>query len=98
MATKDEVFTLELTEVSGGKEPFGYTVTGLPTGLSFVESSLTIAGTPTLVEDAAVTFAVEDGDGDTASQEFQISVEEDTEPTFPYTIPNSEHGVGATLE
>ena len=95
MATKDEVFTLVLTAVSGGKEPFGYTVTGLPTGLSFVESSLTIAGTPTLVEDAAVTFAVEDGDGDTASQEFQISVEEDTEPTFPYTIPNSETRVGS---
>ena len=39
------------------------------------------------VEDADVTFAVEDDDGDTASQEFQISVSEgDTEPTFPYTI------------
>ena len=95
MATKDEVFTLILTAVSGGREPFTYTVTGLPTGLSFVESSLTIAGTPTLVEDAAVTFAVEDGDGDTASQEFQISVEEDTEPTFPYTIPNSVTRVGS---
>ena len=95
MATKDEVFTLILTAVSGGKEPFTYTVTGLPTGLSFVESSRTIAGTPTLVEDAAVTFAVEDGDGDTASQEFQISVEEDTEPTFPYTIPNSVTRVGS---
>ena len=99
MATKDEVFTLVLTAVSGGKEPFDYTVTGLPdglpTGLSFDEPSLTIAGTPTQIQDAAVTFAVEDGDGDTASQEFQISVEEDTEPTFPYTIPNSETRVGS---
>ena len=33
MATKDEVFTLVLTAVSGGKEPFTYTVTGLPDGL-----------------------------------------------------------------
>ena len=99
MATKDEVFTLVLTAVSGGKEPFTYTVTGLPdglpTGLSFDEPSLTIAGTPTQIQDAAVTFAVEDGDGDTASQEFPISVEEDTEPTFPYTIPNSETRVGS---
>ena len=47
MATKDEVFTLVLTAVSGGKEPFTYTVTGLPdglpTGLSFDEPSLTIS-------------------------------------------------------
>ena len=95
MATKDEVFTLELTAVSGGKEPFTYTVTGLPnglpTGLTFVESSLTITGTPTQIQVVDVTFAVEDDDGDTASQEFQISVSEgDTEPTFPYTIPNME--------
>ena len=87
MATKDEVYTLELTAVSGGKEPFTYTVTGLPTGLSFDKPSLTIIGTPTQVQVADVTFAVEDHDGDTASQEFQISVSEgDTEPTFPYTI------------
>ena len=91
MATKDEVFTLKLKAVSGGKEPFDYTVTGLPTGLptglSFVEATLTITGTPTQVQVADVTFAVEDDDGDTASQEFQISVSEgDTEPTFPYTI------------
>ena len=99
MATKDEVFTLVLTAVSGGKEPFDYTVTGLPdglpTGLSFDKPSLTITGTPTQIQDAAVTFAVEDDDGDTASQEFQISVEEDTEPTFPYTIPNFEPRVGS---
>ena len=93
MATKDEVFTLVLTAVSGGKEPFTYTVTGLPTGLptglSFDKPSLTIIGTPTQIQVADVTFAVEDDDGDTASQDFQISVSEgDTEPTFPYTIPD----------
>ena len=88
MATKDEVFTLVLT-ARGGKEPFTYTVTGLPTGLSFDKPSLTIIGTPTQIQVADVTFAVEDDDGDTASQDFQISVSEgDTEPTFPYTIPD----------
>ena len=89
MATKDEVFTLVLTAVSGGKEPFTYTVTGLPTGLSFDKPSLTIIGTPTQVQVADVTFAVEDDDGDTASEEFQISVSEgDTNPSFSYTIPD----------
>ena len=83
MATKDEVFTLVLTAVSGGKEPFTYTVTGLPTGLptglSFDKPSLTIIGTPTQIQVADVTFAVEDDDGDTASQDFQISVSEGTQ-------------------
>ena len=89
MATKDEVFTLVLTAVSGGKEPFDHTVTGLPTGLSFDKPSLTITGTPTQVQVADVTFAVEDDDGDTASEEFQISVSEgDTNPSFSYTIPD----------
>ena len=89
MATKDEVFKLALTAVSGGKEPFDHTVTGLPTGLSFDKPSLTITGTPTQVQVADVTFAVEDDDGDTASQEFQISVSEgDTNPSFSYTIPD----------
>ena len=96
MATKDEVFTLELTAVSGGREPFDYDATPLPTGLSFVESSLTITGTPTQVEEINVTFSVEDKDGDTASRQFKITVSEgDTEPTFPYEIPDFELRVGS---
>ena len=96
MASKDEVFPLVLTAVSGGKAPFDYSVTGLPTGLSFVESSLTITGTPTQIEVADVTFAVEDADGDKASRDFQISVSEgDTEPTFPYPIPDFPLRVGS---
>ncbi|MYC21957.1 MAG: SH3 domain-containing protein [Caldilineaceae bacterium SB0662_bin_25] len=96
MATKDEVFTLELTAVSGGKEPFDYDATPLPTGLSFVESSLTITGTPTQVEVVQVTFSVEDTDGDTASRQFTISVSEgDTEPTFAFEIPDYDLRVGS---
>jgi len=96
MATKDEVFTLELTTVSGGKEPFDYDATPLPTGLSFVESSLTITGTPTQVEVVQVTFSVEDKDGDTASRQFNISVSEgDTEPTFAFEIPDYDLRVGS---
>ena len=96
MATKDEVFTLELTAVSGGREPFDYDATPLPTGLSFVESSLTITGTPTQVQEIQVTFSVEDKDGDTASRQFKISVSEgDTEPTFAFEIPDYELRVGS---
>ena len=96
MATKDEVFTLELTAVSGGREPFDYDATPLPSGLSFVEASLTITGTPTQVEVIQVTFSVEDKDGDTASRQFTISVSEgDTEPTFAFEIPDYDLRVGS---
>ena len=95
MATKDELFTLELTEVSGGRAPFDYEVSDLPTGLSFVEASLTITGTPTVLEEVDVTFSVEDADGDSASDEFKITVSEgDTEPTFPIEIPDYTLRVG----
>ena len=73
-ATKDEAFTLVLTAVSGGRGPFDYDATPLPTGLTFVESSLTITGTPTVIQEIDVTYSVEDADTDSASQEFIISV------------------------
>ena len=103
MATKDEVFTLVLSAVSGGKAPFDYAVTGLPsglpTGLSFVESSLTITGTPTQIQVADVTFAVEDADGDTASQEFKSpSVKGTLNLDSPIRFPISISEWGATLQ
>ncbi len=95
-ATEDEVFTLVLTAVSGGRGPFEFEATPLPTGLTFVTSTLTITGTPTVIQDIDVTYSVEDADGDTARQEFQISVsEEDTTPTFPYDIPDLSLRVGS---
>ena len=98
MATKDALFTLPLTAVSGGRAPFDYDATPLPTGLSFVESSLTITGTPTVIEDITVTFSVEDEDGDTASREFKITVSEgDTNPSFPYDIPDFDLRVGESF-
>ena len=98
MATKDALFKLPLTAVSGGRAPFDYDATPLPTGLSFVESSLTITGTPTVIEDITVTFSVEDEDGDTASREFKITVSEgDTNPSFPYDIPDFDLRVGESF-
>ena len=94
-ATKDELFTLLLTAVTGGRGPFDYEVSTLPSGLSFVEASLTITGTPTVLEEVDVTFSVEDADGDTASEEFKITVSEgDTEPTFPIEIQDYTLRVG----
>ena len=107
MATKDAVFTLVLHAVDGGRGDFEYTASPLPDGLSFVESSRTITGTPTTVQDIDVTYKVTDADNDTASVEFKISVSEgDTSPTlqtvndqyarkdspFSFTLPRSAGG------
>ena len=100
-ATKDEAFTLNLPTVKGGKAPFVYTATPRPTELSFNETDLTIEGTPTQEEDVTVTFTVTDDDGDTASVDFQISVQQgDTEPSFPsqMTIEDQTARVGSPFE
>ncbi len=82
--TKDEEFSLKPSTVKGGRAPFTYTTTTLPTGLTFNKTSHAIEGTPTEEKDTDVTFTVTDADGDTASVEFQISVKQgDTEPSFP---------------
>ncbi len=83
MATKDAVFTLDLPDVEGGRRPFNFTASPRPAGLDFIESSRTITGTPTTVEEVDVTYTVTDADGDSASVEFKISVSEgDTAPTL----------------
>ena len=83
MATKDAVFTLDLPDVDGGRGPFDFTASPRPAGLDFIESSRTITGTPTTVEEVDVTYTVTDADGDSASVEFKISVSEgDTSPTL----------------
>ena len=75
-------FSKVLPAATGGDMPLGYTVTGLPDGLSFTEGTRTIAGTPTTVESPTVTYTVEDDDGDQASQTFVITVEADLMPTL----------------
>ncbi|MCY4118884.1 MAG: putative Ig domain-containing protein [Caldilineaceae bacterium] len=83
MATKDAVFTLDLPDVDGGRGPFDFTASPRPAGLDFIESSRTITGTPTTVEEVDVTYTVTDADGDSATIEFKISVSEgDTSPTL----------------
>ena len=75
-------FSEVLPAATGGDTPLGYTVTNMPTGLSFTESTRTIAGKPTAVESPTVIYTVRDDDGDEASQSFTIAVSADLMPTL----------------
>ena len=48
----------DLITVSGGTEPYTYSVTGLPTGLQVSEDNATISGTPTTKSDSPVQATV----------------------------------------
>ena len=71
-----EQFTQQLPEATGGTTPYGYSVTTLPDGLTFVHESRTITGTPTLAEPKVVTYTVTDGNSIIASDAFTITVDE----------------------
>jgi hypothetical protein len=75
-------FSEVLLAATGGDTPLGYTVTNMPTGLSFTESTRTIAGTPTAVESPTVIYTVRDIDGDSASTTFTIDVKPDLKPAL----------------
>ena len=51
-------------------------VTDLPSGLSFVERTRTITGTPTMAETKVVTYTVADSEFSSASDSFTITVSE----------------------
>ena len=71
-----EQFTQQLPEATGGTTPYQYSVTILPAGLTFVQETRTITGTPTLAEPKDVTYTVTDGTSNTASDAFTITVNE----------------------
>ena len=71
-----EQFTQQLPEATGGTTPYQYSVTTLPAGLTFVQETRTITGTPTLAEPKDVTYTVTDGTSNTASDAFTITVNE----------------------
>ena len=73
-ATVGELFTHQLPAASGGSTPYQYSVTTLPSGLTFVQETHTITGTPTLAETKDVTYTVTDGDSTEASDDFTITV------------------------
>ena len=69
-----KVFTLQLTAGSGGDGDLEHDAAGLPDGLTFVQSSRTITGTPTSAKDFEVTYTASDEDNDEARQTFHIVV------------------------
>ncbi len=63
---------LTLPAVSGGTPPLTYSVSGLPTGLSFDPATRTISGTPTTMGETVATYTVMDASG--ASQSLPLSM------------------------
>lgn len=73
----NSAFDLTLPEATSGDAPLTYTLTGSPTlppGLSFVAATRRLHGTLTTVGTYALTYTVEDADGDTAVRTFDFVV------------------------
>ena len=82
-ATQNAPFSQQLPIGSGGDGTLSYAATPLPAGLSFDDSSRTIAGTPSGTGTSTVTYTVTDSDGDSDSVDFTITVAPDLTPTAP---------------
>ena len=74
-------FTLPLA--SGGTSPYTYSVSGLPTGLSFTSSNRTVSGTPTALGASTVTYSVTDSASASRQQTFTITVTTSPPPSAP---------------
>ncbi len=73
--TVDTAITdLVLLEASGGTGTLSYTLTGLPTGLTFTAASRTLSGTPTAAASTVLTYTVTDANGASTSQTFDVTV------------------------
>ena len=65
-----DVGTITLPVATGGNTPLTYSISGLPSGLTFTASSREVTGTATATGAFNVTYAVEDDDGDTDASGF----------------------------
>jgi len=73
-------------EATGGTAPYSYSLSGLPSGLSFTSSTRTVSGTaPTVTNDSdyAATYTCTDDDGESDSSAFTITVGTRTTPSAP---------------
>ena len=89
-----------LPEASSGNGSLSYKLTGdLPEGLSFDAGARTLTGTPTAVGTYAMTYRVEDADGDAATLRFRILVvPPDTAPSFgPHMIADQRYITGTAI-
>ncbi|WP_435102361.1 putative Ig domain-containing protein [Halarchaeum sp. P4] len=79
--------------VAGGTEPYTWSATGLPDGLSIDSATGVITGTPTQQGTFDVTVTVVDADGTTVSQTFALTVNPRPALTTPTALPNGVAGV-----
>ena len=88
---EDQAITaFTLPAATGGNTPYTYSVSGLPTGLSFNTSSRRVSGTPTVAGESTVTYTVTDSASPTAatkSQTFTITVNTTPPPPNDKPIP-----------
>ncbi len=94
-----DTVNLLLPAATEGNPPLTYSVSNLPSGLSFSSSTRRITGSPTTEGSRTVTYEVEDDDGDTDSEDFIITVAQDvadTEPSLP-SVSNRTYDVGETV-
>ena len=92
------ITSLTLPAATGGDGTLTYTLTrttgtpALPPGVSFAAATRTLSGTPTTLQsDVGYTYTVADGDGDTATLIFEITVETDTTPSLGSVADQSFH-------
>ena len=72
--TRGRVITnLILPEGTGGTAPLMYSLTGLPSGLTFTPDTRTLSGTPNLTG-ATLTYRVSDANGDSTNTTFTVTV------------------------
>ena len=88
----DQTFTMgtyasvTLPEAAGGTAPYTYSVSALPTGLSFDATTRQLSGTPTTAVNAhPVTYTATDATGTSASLTFTITVRNTPPPTDVYS-------------
>ena len=88
---KGTAVSLTLPAASNGNAPLTYSLAGTPpTGVSFNASTRVLSGTPSATQTATTyTYKVEDANGDEATDEFTIAVEDDTSPTLAATTDQS---------
>ncbi len=91
---------LALPEAGGGNPPLTYSLTPEVPGLWFNPITLIVGGTPTAAAEGvhAMTYRVEDVDGDFATLTFELRIDVDTEPNFgAQTVADQAYTVGEAI-
>lgn len=97
------ISTEMLPEATGGDGTLTYSIAPIsPFGLMFDPTTRRLSGTPTTpggsTASTAVTYTVEDADGETAMLMFSITVAADDQPSFGFSlIDDQEYTVGTAI-